>query len=372
MAKRPAPVPAGPLPVSLAGVGVALPPYPLDTSGLREVLARLWPQRASHLPTLLRELTGSRRWLVRPPGELHQRLSLSDQTAAYGRFATPLAAAACRTALAAAGVGAAAVDLLVVASCTGFCLPGPDAQLVDQLGLRPDVTRLPLTQLGCAGGAAGLARAAEWLRGAGRGRMALVAAVELPSLTLQPEDDSLDNLLSALVFGDAAGAAVLVGPGGPPPAGGAQAPVVLRTREWLAPGTADALGFGLDDRGFRVRLARDLPRQLAALMPEVVARFLAPGAVAELEVVAVHPGGPRVISAAAAALGAAPRAVAASRAAFRRASNPSSAAIFVVLDELAAGRHHPGPGAHGLLLGVGPGLTLELVELRWPGARVSA
>ncbi len=355
-----------PPPVRLAGVGVALPPHPLDPDDLGAVLARCWPQRARHLPTLLRELAGSRRWLARPAADLERAMPLSEQCRRYPELATDLAAAACRSALNAAGVGAADVDLLVVASCTGFLLPGPDTRLVHRLGLRADVTRLPLTQLGCAGGAAGLGRAAEWLRGGPPGDrppVAVVAAVELPSLTFQPADDSQDNLLSALVFGDGAGAAVLIGPRAGGGGAGAEGPRILRTGERLLPDTRDALGYGLDDHGFRVRLARDLPERLATALPAVVASFLAPDRTEDLRVVAAHPGGPRILDAVARALGAGPGAMAASRAAFDRAGNCSSAGIFFVLD--AAIRSRPGAETLGMVLGLGPGLTLELVELRW-------
>src|SRR6202790_5743179 len=137
-----------------------------------------------------------------------EALSLGEQTARYREAAPALAAAAAERAIAAAGDRRETIGLLVVASCTGFILPGLDAHLIPRLGLRADVWRLPIAQLGCAGGAGGLARAADWAR-AHPGQRALVVAVELPSLTFRPGDHSLDNLLSALVFGDGAGAVVL-------------------------------------------------------------------------------------------------------------------------------------------------------------------
>ena len=362
-------VAVGPPAVRLAGLGLALPPHPVDADELGRVLARVWPHRARHLPALVRELAGSRRWLARPPADLGRGMTLAEQGLRYPELATELAAAACRHALSGAGVPASAVDLLVVASCTGFVLPGPDSRLVAALGLREDVTRLPLTQLGCAAGAAGLGRAAEWLRGAGRPDrpgIALVAAVELPSLTFQPGDDSVDNLLSALVFGDGAGAAVLIGPGGDGHAGGLD---ILRTGERLVPASGDALGYRLDDHGFRVHLVRDLPERLAAVLPDVVATFLAPDRAPDCRVVAAHPGGPRIIDAVARSLEVGEAAVAASRAAFDRAANPSSAGVFFVLD--AAMHPSPPAGTRGLLLGLGPGLTLELLELRWPAPEPS-
>ncbi len=371
-AARATPPPAAtgrcPAAVRIAGVGVATPPHGVDADTLAGVLHRLWPDRRRHLGRLAHELAGSRRWLVRPPADLGRALTLAEQGARYPELATALAAAAARQALQEAGIAPGTIDLLVVASCTGFVLPGPDCRLVAELGLRDDVVRLPLTQLGCAGGAAGLARAAEWLRGrwpAGRPAAALVVAVELPSLTFQPEDTSDDNLLSALVFGDGAGAAVLVGPagGGSGPADGQGGPVILRTAERLVPDSAAALGYGLDDFGYRVRLLRDLPERVARALPAAIAALLAPDRADGLPLVALHPGGPRIVDAVQRALGVGPEPLAATRAAFDRAANPSSAGVFFVLDAMDA---PPPPRTRpGVLVGLGPGLTLELLELGW-------
>jgi alkylresorcinol/alkylpyrone synthase len=70
---------------------------------------------------------------------------------------------------------------------TGIATPSIDACLVNRLGLRPDVRRTPIFGLGCAGGAAGIARAADYVR-AYPDRIALVVSVELCSLTLQRDD----------------------------------------------------------------------------------------------------------------------------------------------------------------------------------------
>ena len=89
-------------------------------------------------------------------------------------------------------------------------IPSLDAYLVDELGLRRDVRRLPITALGCAGGAAALARAHDFLLGFPAAHV-LVIAVELPSLSFQRNDPSLANLVSTALFGDGAAAAVLAG-----------------------------------------------------------------------------------------------------------------------------------------------------------------
>jgi alkylresorcinol/alkylpyrone synthase len=247
---------------------------------------------------------------------------------------------------------------LVVASCTGFILPGLDAHLIPRLGLRPDVWRLPIAQLGCAGGAGGLARAADWAR-THPGEQALVVAVELPSLTFRPRDRSLDNLLSALVFADGAGAVVLEAGAGDPSAG----LHVGRVRSVLVPHSVEALGYELADDGFRVILSRRLPAVLATTLPALVDDFCGRGVAARLDAIALHPGGRAIVDAVADCLGLRAPQLTATWSVLRTTGNTSSAAIMFVLEELALSL--PSRTGRGLILGLGPGITVELLELTW-------
>ena len=344
-------------PVRLAGLGTATASHRVSSRVLAEVLASLWPQLRGRAERLLEDAGSEGRYLSRPVAELRQGLSLSRQRTLYPELACALAARAARAALAEAGRDPRSVGALIVVSCTGFVLPGLDARLVFELGLRPEVVRMPFTQLGCAGGAAGLARGAEWVRG-GSERRALVVAVELPSLTFRPADRSSDNLLSALVFGDGAGAALLEAGGG----GGSLE--LGRTRGVLVEDSVVDLGYELVDDGFRVILSRRLPRLIEGRLAPIVADFLDGVAVDSLEVLAVHPGGGAVLEAVRRGLGAVPGQLDASWAAFRSVGNTSSAALFFVLAEVAGRR--PARGSRGLALAFGPGLAIELLELAWP------
>lgn len=341
--------------VRLAGFGGAVPRHRATSAELAAVLGRVWPHLGRRAIALADQSAGTGRHLARPPAQLARPLSLSAQTARYRRTAVGLAEEAARRALDAAGIGAADVGLLVTASCTGFVLPGVDSLLVTRLGMRPGVTRMPFSLFGCGGGAAGLARACEWVRGHPAGA-ALVVAVELPSLTFRPDDTSVDNLLSALVFGDGAAAAVVTRGGGP----GLH---VERAGSHLVPGSDAALGFRLADTGMQVVLSRRLPRLLAEVLPGVVSGFLDGTRPGELDAVAVHPGGPAVISAVERCLGLAPTQTAASWATLSRTGNTSSAAILSVLGTLAASL--PAARGRGLAIGFGPGLSVELLELSW-------
>ena len=318
------------------------------------MLTEVWPELARHLGPLLDQSGRVGRRLVRPPSELATPLSPAAQTAAYRQVAPALAEAAAAQALADAGVAAGEIGLLVVASCTGFVLPGIDLMLISRLGLRADVVRMPFTVFGCGGGAAGLARACDWARSHPE-QAALVVAVETPSLTFRPDDTSMDNLMSALVFGDGAAAVVV--------ASGERGLTVGRTRSAVVPGTGDARGYELADDGLQVVLSRRLPGLLASALPALVKGFLGDRPASDLDAVAVHPGGPAILTAVERSLDLSAAQTAASWETLRRTGNTSSAAILAVLAEVA--RSLPGPRGHGLAIGFGAGLAIELLELEW-------
>ncbi|MGH7641094.1 MAG: type III polyketide synthase [Candidatus Dormibacteria bacterium] len=322
------------------GFGLALPGNRLEAEESRAHLGRLWPELRRV------ETDAVTRFTVQPPEEIFSRRSLSERMDIYRREAPRLARLAAELALADAGVAPGTIDMVVSVSCTGYMVPSLEVELAQELGLREDVLRLPLTELGCSGGAAALAVAHRHLRLDPRARVLLVC-VELCSLTFQPEDTSLDNLVAAMVFGDGAVAAVL---------GGGQGGLeVLATRSRLVPGTSRLLGFDLRGDGFHPVLDRRLPRLLRQQVGCAVAGF----GEGPIGFCAVHSGGPRIFDAVESGLGLGPGSLAASRDVFRRYGNLSSASLLLVLSEL-----RQGPPEMGLGLAFGPGVSLEMAALR--------
>ncbi len=328
------------------GFGTALPEHTLDAESAIAALATYWPRlRGATSEPVTRHLVAPVEWLLRPR-------SLSATMQAYAEHATRLAHTAVCEALRAAGVGAAQVDLVISVSCTGYLVPSLDARLAAGVGLRPDVLRLPLTELGCSGGAAAVAAAHRHLAAYPDDHVLLVA-VEVPSLAFHPEDRSLDNLTASLVFGDGAAAAVLGR------AGGRRALRVVGAASHLLPDSIDALGFDLRDHGFHVVLDRRLPQLIERELGAVVARFHARQALQSPNFYAVHAGGPRVFDAVESALGLEGPELGLSRAVFREMGNLSSASILFTIARLAGGQ----PRGDGLAMAFGPGVTVELVHL---------
>lgn len=291
--------------------------------------------------------------------------SFGETNDVFLREGADLGARAVTEALTAAGLRPRDVDHLFFTTVTGVSAPSLDALLVERLGLRPDVRRVPSFGLGCAGGAAGLARVHDHLVGH-PDEVAVLLSVELCSLTLQHDDDSTANLVACGLFGDGAAAAVLVGDRRAA-ALGLEGPAVVGTRSTLYPGTAGDLGWQVGGSGFRIVLSGGMADTVAAHAAEDVAALLAPVGAGTADVArwVVHPGGPKILDAVADALGLPAEALARSRASLARAGNLSSAAVLHVLADTLEGPP-PDPGALGAVLAFGPGVTAELVALRWP------
>ncbi len=342
------------VPVTIHGLGTAVPQHRAGGDEVLRLITQLWPRLERRVGLFADELSNSQRFLVRPIEEAILPLTPGEQAVRYAEEAMPLAMLAAERALTASGIATKDIGLVVVASCTGFVLPGIDVHLINHLGLRRDIRRMPFMNFGCAGGAASLSSAADWVR-SHPGELALVVAVEVPSLTFRPEDTSADNLLSVLVFGDGAGAAVLRGDAASGRIG------IGRTSELVLAASTDALGFERADDGFRVVVSRQLPRLLELNLPQLVTAFI--GDARELDAVAVHPGGQAIVDAVVRCLELDAPQTAATRTVLRQYGNTSSAAILFVLDELS--RHLPEPSGRGLAAAFGPGLTIELLELLW-------
>ena len=328
------------------GFGTALPEYQIDGAETMTLLASFWPRLRGATPApVTRHLVAPAEWLLQPR-------PLGETMRAYGEHAPRLARLASSQALEAAGVEPCDVDMVISVSCTGYLVPSLDVRLATEIGLRPDVIRLPITELGCSGGGAAIAVAHRHLA-AFPDHHVLIVAVELSSLTFQHGDRSIDNLTASLVFGDGAAATVMSG-------GASQDRLTVRgVASHLLPDSAHALGFDLRDTGFHVVLDRRLPHLIEHSAAQVVERFRTHEGIERVDFYAAHAGGPRVFDAVEAALGLGPEELALSRRVFREVGNLSSASI---LFSLAALRQMAGDG---LAIAFGPGVTIELTHLRW-------
>lgn len=292
----------------------------------------------------------------------------------YVQEATDLGERALREALAAAGKSGADVDLLIVTSVTGVAVPSLDARLIPRLGLRPDVKRLPVFGLGCVAGAAGLARLHDYLAG-WPGHVAALLAVELCTLSVPATGITTADMVVSGLFGDGAAAVIATGEAigalgaagaAFPPARPLPFPRVLATRSEVYPDTEGALGWRLGSDGFRIVLTTELATVVEQGLAKSVTSFLAAAGltVDDIGTWICHPGGPKVLDAVRDSLKLPEAAIAPSRRALAEAGNLSSASVLCILEQVA---RDPGiaPGSLALMIGLGPGVSAELILLRW-------
>ncbi|WP_432500921.1 type III polyketide synthase [Kineococcus arenarius] len=355
-----APTRSRPLPSRVVAVEPALPPHRYEQE---EISAQLVPllvpegPRRQLLHRLHRASGVHRRHLALPLERYGQLTSFTAANAAFGEVGLELAERALKGALATAGVAPEEVDFLLFTTVTGVAAPSLDAALAVRGGLRPTVKRLPSFGLGCAGGAAGLARVDDYLAGH-PDQVGVLVSVELCSLTLQHDDASTANLVASGLFGDGAAAVVLAGA---ERAAGTPGWDVLASRSRLFAGTAGSLGWDVGSSGFSIVLAPDLPDLLAAELGREVGALLGERGlgVDGVDRWVVHAGGPKVLDAVSGALGLPEGALATSWDSLRRVGNLSSSSVLHVL--AATPRE---PGEHALVLAVGPGVGTEQVLLR--------
>src|SRR5260370_27835285 len=175
---------------------------------------------------------------------------LSQTNNEYIEHAVKLGREAAEKCLERAGLKPDQIDMIITVSCTGFMIPPLDAHLINLMGFRSNVRRMPFTELGCAAGAMALGRAADFLQARPGGNV-LIIAVELPSLTFQRKDITQANLISSILFGDGAAAVLVSGNGHP-------GPKILFSETYTFPDSLGALAFDLRDSGFHTFLPKDV------------------------------------------------------------------------------------------------------------------
>jgi alkylresorcinol/alkylpyrone synthase len=327
----------------------------------RDLAAALPPHAAWRFNRMVQTSGNETRYSVVPPDRLRCLRTLEDRNRDYKQYALPLGEAVARDALAAASVDPGEIGAVIGVSSTGYLMPTLETHLADRLGLPATCRRLPLTQMGCAGGAAGLGLAAA-LTAAQPAAKVLVVSVELPSLSFPNAEPSPSDIVASTQFGDGAAAAVVSGDA----AGGGAA--VLATGSTLFPETIDRDGVQLTTAGLRLMRPRGLADLLQRQLGDTVDRFLAGHDLARRDIGfwAVHPRNPELLEAAAAGLGLPDSALAPSRAVWRTKGNVISSAVFHVLRELRDTMPPP-IGTRGMIVAYGVGFSCEMVLLRAGG-----
>jgi alkylresorcinol/alkylpyrone synthase len=340
--------------------------FPKNYYTQAEILAGLeqyWGERLENPQTLRRlykNIGVDGRYLALPAQSYFDMKTWGQYNNAWIDVAVNLGEESLTTALSRAGLVPRDINALFFVSVTGICSPSVDALLVNRMGLSPNIKRVPIFGLGCVAGAAGIARASDYVR-AFPDHVAAVLSVELCSLTLQREDISVANLISGGLFGDGSAVALVAGD-----ARTTKGPKILATRSVFYPDTQEMMGWDVSEKGFRIVLSPEVPNLIKKQLGGDVDAFLADHhrSRSDIKSWVLHTGGPKILEATATALGLSNGQLDASWACLRKTGNLSSASVLCVLEEVMQNRR-PAPGTPGLLAAMGPGFCSELVLLEW-------
>lgn len=351
---------------AIASVGTAVPPYTVTQEQAKEFARAhfaMSQREAQRLLPVFDHAGVKQRQLGAPLEWLQEQRDFAQKNERYQYAASALARDAVLAALDASPYEAKDVDALLYVTSTGIATPSLDVRLISDLGLRSDVLRMPIWGLGCAGGAAGLARAADFAR-AHPGSVVMVVCVELCSLTFIGTDRSTQNLVGTALFGDGAAAAIVVGDDRAP---AGDAVRVLAARSHLFADSEDIMGWDVRTEGLAVIFSRDIPTLVEREMAAQVDAMLATHNLSrqDLSHFIAHPGGAKVLTAYQKALACPSTWLRHAASVLADHGNMSSPTVLFVLQRALADRRDSAdqePG-YGVLAALGPGFSCEQVLL---------
>jgi alkylresorcinol/alkylpyrone synthase len=257
----------------IAGVASAFPKYYHKQEVLVGALKNYWKDRLVQ-PGILDRLDESMkvdgRFTARPLDFYHNEMKTwGEANNVWIEVGLELGEKALCHALVAAGIEPRDLGAIFVTSVTGIAAPSLDARLINRMGLSPNIKRIPIFGLGCVAGAAGISRAADYVRGFPDQAAALLS-IELCSLTLQRDDISMAHLISAMLFGDGAAATVVVGDEVE-----SNGPEILANKSIFYPNTERVMGWDISEKGFHIVLSPEVPDTVVKHLGKDVDEFLA-------------------------------------------------------------------------------------------------
>ena len=338
------------LPCSLLSLSTAVPPHVAPQGLAKDLARRAFGGRAAlfeRLSSVFDNAAISTRHIVAPPEWYEQPHGWAERNALYLAATEQLFEEAARSAIEKAGLSPDEIDGVVTVSTTGIATPSLEARVGPRLGLRPDVRRVPVFGLGCAGGVSGLALAAR-LASSQPGSNWLFVAIETCSISIRLDSDDPAAIVATALFGDGAAAAV-VGSGRE---GLAR---IAGAAEKMWPGTLNIMGWRVEDPGLGVVFDRAIPPFIIANLAGAVDEMCAQLSVAreDIDRFCCHPGGVKVIDAIEKSLSLPQGELNLEREVLNDFGNMSAPTVMFVLDRLLQG----GLPERVMMTAFGPGFT---------------
>jgi predicted naringenin-chalcone synthase len=291
------------------------------------------------------------------PGGQRRELSTAERNKIYTRESQHLAVALARqTVTNCPGLELSEITHVITISCTGFCNPGPDYHIVNELGLSHSTQRYNLGFMGCYAALPGLRMAKQFCE-ADPEAVVLVICLELCTLHLQLNGGE-DSILANSLFADGAAAAII---STRTPQKNQSCYRIGDFHSSLIPSGKGDMAWTIGDLGFDIALSSYVPKIIGAnirdaIRPVLTSRKLG---LEDITTWAVHPGGKAIVDKVAESLSLAVEQVAASRKILRQYGNMSSATVLFVLQEILNQKDRP-LQEEVCAMAFGPGLTVEM------------
>ncbi|ANB61891.1 type III polyketide synthase [Anoxybacteroides amylolyticum] len=354
---------------AILSVGTASLPYEVTQQEARQYVKQLFERSFPHIDRLLPVFDNGgieSRYLVQPLEWYEQVHRFSEKNDVYIESAVRYGCEAVQNCLhdryfLENPITYEDIEAIFYISTTGLSTPSIEAKIMNKLPFCPTTKRIPIWGLGCAGGAAGLARAYEYCLAFPTAKV-LVVAAEFCSLTFQLFDRSKSNLIGTSLFGDGVSCVCVAGD---------EAvekrirPRIVATQSVFMPHSETVMGWDIRDEGFFVVFSKDIPTVIQSWLKPNVAAFLQQYGLAinDIDHFIAHPGGKKVIEAYENALGIDKQKTKISFDVLRKFGNMSSATIYFVLEQFM--KQSISKGQLGLMIALGPGFSAELILLRW-------
>jgi predicted naringenin-chalcone synthase len=348
--------------VHVVSVAKELPPYYRDTKDILP-LVDIWlsGQQERFRRKVIKIFEGAgvdRRYGIMDPEEVFTATSFEEKNAIYVRETKKMGTAVLAKALRKNDWTPESIDYIITVSCTGIMIPSLDAYIINDLGLRQDVVRLPVTEMGCAAGVSGMIYASNFLR-ANPNKRAAVIAVESPTATFQLNDFSMANMVSAAIFGDGAACVLLSSEEE------ATGPVIVGEEMYHFKDATHLMGFDLVNTGLKMILDPAVPETISEHFPNIVHPFLKKhhSSIDKVHHLIFHPGGRKIVQTVEDLFGKLGKNIDDTRETLKLYGNMSSATVLYVLERFME-KEIPA-GQQGLVLSFGPGFSAQRVLLEW-------
>ena len=299
-----------------------------------------------------------RRYSIMDAHEVFLNTSFEEKNDIYVRESIKLAENALKKSLEKAKLQPQDIDYIITVSCTGIMIPSLDAYLINNLKMKQDIVRLPVTEMGCAAGVSGMIYAKNFLK-ANPNKRAVVIAVESPTSTFQLDDYSMVNIVSAAIFGDGAASVILSS------YEEEEGPEIIDEAMYHFYNAEHMMGFKLVNTGLQMILDQSVPQTISDHFPMIVHPFLEKNnmKIEQVDHLIFHPGGRKIVETVESLFGSLGKNIDDTKEVLKLYGNMSSATVLYVLERFMDKKLPKGDT--GLMLSFGPGFSAQRILLKW-------